>query len=326
MITRTPSRFWHRRRMKTPFDPANHLPTARLALLAVAATALLACTPLQTLSELSDNGAYRRVADLPYGSLERQRLDLYLPEPLADSAPLVVFFYGGAWRRGEKEDYEFVAAALTGAGLAVALPDYRVWPEVTYPAFVEDGAAALAWLESRGPEYGLDGRPVYLMGHSAGAHIAALLALDPDFRERAGAGAMEIAGLVGLSGPYDFLPLDEGSYLQEVFPPATREDSQPIRHVDGGDPPALLIHGVDDLLVEPGNSERLAEALANAGVGVTLRLYADRGHASVAAALAPPLDFVATTSDETVEFIREVEGREGRDLAWDRSADSPDAP
>lgn len=299
---------------------------AALAALALAVGTLVACTPLRTLSELSDDGPYLRVADLSYGADERQRLDLYLPDPAADGAPLVVFFYGGAWRRGEKEDYEFVAAALAGSGLAVAVPDYRLWPEVTYPAFVEDGAAALAWLSANAPDHDLDGRPVYLMGHSAGAHTAALLALEPAFRRRAGAAPMDIAGLVGLSGPYDFLPLDEGSYLQEVFPPAAREDSQPIRYVSGDDPPALLIHGLDDALVEPGNSERLAEALADAGVEVTLRLYEDRGHAAVAAALAPPLDFVAETRAETLEFIRETERRAGRGVSWDRSPGRTDWP
>ena len=264
------------------------------------------CSPLQTLSKLSDNGAYRRVPDLAYGPEARQRLDLYLPQARDEAAPLVLFFYGGGWRRGARESYEFVAAALAEDGFVVAVPDYRVWPEVRYPAFVEDGAAALAWLAQTGPRYGVNADRQVLMGHSAGAHIAALLALDPARRASAGAGDVEIAGLVGLAGPYDFLPLDEDSYLQEVFPPDTRAASQPIGYVSPDDPPALLIHGADDSLVEPGNSERLAQALAAAGVDVTLRIYADEGHASVAAALAPPLEFVAETRSETLAFLRRV--------------------
>lgn len=287
------------------------MPRCLLLLFATLVLALAACSPLRTLSELSDDGAYRRVSDLAYGPDTRQQLDLYLPETLDETTPLVVFFYGGGWRRGDKADYEFVAAALAGAGLAVAVPDYRVWPAVQYPAFVEDGAAALAWLGESASQYGLDGGQVFLMGHSAGAQIAALLALDPGFRERAGARAVVIKGLIGLSGPYDFLPLDEGSYLQDVFPAASRQDSQAINHVDPGDPPTLLIHGADDGVVEPGNSERLAEALAAAGVDVTLRIYEGRGHASIAAAFAPYLDFVAETRPETIAFIRRVDGDEG---------------
>lgn len=275
--------------------------------IALLSATLSACTPLQTLSTISDNGAYRRIAGLAFGPGERDRLDLYLPQAIAEDTPLVVFFYGGGWRRGDKADYEFVGAALAEAGFPVAVPDYRVWPEVRFPAFVEDGARALAWLGRKSPEFGIEGERVFLMGHSAGAHLAALLALDPSYRAAAGAGTREIVGWVGLSGPYDFLPLDEGSYLQEVFPAATREASQPINHVGPGAPPTLLIHGQDDRVVEPGNSRRLAKALSDAGADVTLRIFEDRGHAAIAAALAPPLDFIAETRPETIDFLRRIE-------------------
>lgn len=281
--------------------------SARKAMpLGVCFCALLAgCSPLQTLNEISDDGAYQRVADLAYGSAQRQRLDLYLPNPLPANAPLVVFFYGGGWRSGEKANYEFAAASLAAEGLVVAVPDYRLWPEVAFPQFVEDGAAALGWLSGHARDWGVSAERTFLMGHSAGAHIAALLALEPAYRASGGAGDLEITGWVGLSGPYDFLPIEDG-YLLEVFPAPSRPESQPINHVSSDDPPALLIHGGDDDVVAPENSERLAAALDQAGVAVDLRIFDDRGHAAVAAALAPPLDFIASTREESLTFIQRL--------------------
>jgi acetyl esterase/lipase len=181
----------------------------------------------------------------------------------------------------------------------VAIPDYRVYPDVRFPAFVDDAARAVARVLEREGR----GRAVYLAGHSAGAHIAALLANDPRYLERAGVDAARIDGFVGLSGPYDFLPIESG-YLLEVFPEATRVESQPIRFAGSRSPATLLIHGADDGVVEPGNSERLAGRLEAAGVPVQLRIYDGAGHVAVAAALAPRLQFVADTLDDVASWIQ----------------------
>jgi acetyl esterase/lipase len=109
--------------------------------------------------------------------------------------------------------------------------------------------------------------------------------------------------MIGLSGPYDFLPLQRG-YLEEVFPPALRARSQPIRYVSSDAPATLLIHGNDDNTVRIANSRTLADVLTACGVQVELKTYDGVGHARVVAAIAPPLDFLGKTLQDTTAFIR----------------------
>jgi acetyl esterase/lipase len=142
------------------------------------------------------------------------------------------------------------------------------------------------------------------MGHSAGAQIAALIALDQRYLAAAGVASPQIAGLIGLSGPYDFLPINEG-YLLDLFPEETREASQAINFASADAPPTLLIHGGDDDIVEEGNSERLAARLRSFGVAVSLKRYDGVGHGRVVVALAPPLDFIAATLDDCIAFIQQ---------------------
>ncbi|MDX1499264.1 MAG: alpha/beta hydrolase [Woeseiaceae bacterium] len=289
--------------------------TPRIALL-LCLLFVSGCSPLTLLSAVSSAEHYERSADIAYGPDPRQRLDVYRPLTAQPDAPLVVFFYGGAWRKGDKAEFRFVASSLTRAGYVVVLPDYRRFPEVRFPAFVDDGAAAVAWAAANAGAYGADPTRLYLMGHSAGAHIAALLALDDRYLEAAGLGSGAVAGLIGLSGPYDFLPIEDG-YLTELFPEATRPASQPINFVHPGAPPALLIHGGDDDLVEAGNSERLAGRLMAEGVPVTLHNYAGVGHGRVVVALSPPLDFIAATLDDCIDFIDANERRRSGEAETD---------
>ncbi|MBT8135773.1 MAG: alpha/beta hydrolase [Gammaproteobacteria bacterium] len=277
----------------------------RRAAVVLLAVGLSGCSALALLSAASPNSSYQRFADISYGDSPSHRLDLYQPVDADTPPPVVVFFYGGGWRRGDKDKYEFVAASLTRAGYCAVLADYRTYPDVTFPAFIEDGAAAVAWTIANARRYGANGGRVYLMGHSAGAHIAALLALDERYLAAQGV-AGSIAGLIGLSGPYDFLPLQPG-YLNEVFPEATRNQSQPVNFVSDRAPPVLLVHGTGDTVVLPRNSRRLAQRLQQNGVPVTLRLYDGVGHARVAAALAPPLDFIAGTLEDSIAFIASQE-------------------
>ncbi|MEJ2522073.1 MAG: alpha/beta hydrolase [Gammaproteobacteria bacterium] len=260
------------------------------------------CSPFTAVNLASPSG-YVAERGIAYGPGERQALDAYRPSTAAGDASLVVFFYGGGWRSGSRQDYEFVASALTAQGFVVVIPDYRLHPEVAFPAFVEDGARAVAWAAENAERLGASGRRLFLAGHSAGAHIAALLALDPRYLEAVMPDPPVIAGFAGLSGPYDFLPLEPG-YLQAVFPEQTRGQSQPVDFASADDPPALLVHGKDDTRVLPGNSEHLAAALESAGVPVRLRLYEDTGHAAVVAALAPPLAFLAPTLEDLSAFVR----------------------
>ena len=262
---------------------------ARRGLLASLAGLVGGCSPAALLNITVPRDGYAREADLPYGPDARQRLDVYRPHRPAERPCTVVFFYGGSWDSGSKADYLFVGQALAEAGHTAVIPDYRTWPEVRFPAFVEDGAAAVRWTAARG-----DGRPLVVMGHSAGAHIALMLATDTPYLARAGFDRRDLAGAIGLAGPYDFLPLTSPR-LVEIF--GSRDDpaTQPITFARAPLPPALLVHGLADRIVLPRNSERLAGAWRAAGAPVELRLYPGVGHVDVVAAMASLLRARAPT-------------------------------
>lgn len=273
-----------------------------LVLLFLPLLATAGCSPFSVINHLSPSDHYRLQSGIDYGEATRQKLDLYTPTSSEAAAPVVVFFYGGGWRNGDRKDYEFVASSLTQAGYVVAIPDYRLYPDVVFPTFVEDGARAVAWALRHAREYGGDQNRVFLMGHSAGAHIAALIALDGRYLAERGLDPGSIKGLIGLSGPYDFLPIESG-YLLEVFPEESRAESQPVSFASAAAPPTLLIHGSGDDVVKAANSESLATQLSRLGVDVQLRIYDGAGHATTAAALAPSLEFIGDTLDDSRSFL-----------------------
>lgn len=260
------------------------------------------CSPFTVLNGLSPSNHYDLKTDVPYGELDRQTLDIYTPRAVSNSSPLLVFFYGGGWKDGDKADYGFVASSLTKAGYVVIIPDYRLYPEVVFPAFVDDAARAVAWAMQNAGNYGANTGKTFLMGHSAGAHISGLLVTDRRYLAEHGIDIRTLAGYVGLSGPFNFLPIESG-YLLNVFPEENRPESQPINFVNPDVPPTLLIHGTGDKTVYPANSESLAKRLADNGVDVTLKLYDGTGHINVAVALAPPFDFIEETLADSRAFL-----------------------
>lgn len=259
-------------------------------------------------------GAYRRHHDVAYGPDPHHRLDVYIPDaapaappaaPPAMPRPLVVFWHGGRWEFGDKTNYRFVGAALAELGFVAVLPNYRHYPEVKLTGFMDDAALAALWAAAHAAEFGADGAHLYLMGHSSGAHLAALLALDPRYFANAGQPAPPVAGVIGLSGPYDFLPLREAD-LQDMFgPPSNYPDSQPINFVHAGAPPMLLVHGLQDETVWPKNSRNFATALEHRGVPVTLKLYPKLKHGDTVAALSLPARRRAPTLADIATFIKE---------------------
>lgn len=238
---------------------------------------LASCSPQWVANALTPSKGIQRVSGVAYGPLPRQRLDLYLPDGLPPDAPLLVFLYGGGWTSGERDDYAFAALPLAGLGVAVAVPDYRLWPEVRWPGFLEDGALAIEWLRRAEPR-----RPLVAMGHSAGAFNAAALALDP----RWGARGM-VDGLIGLAGPYDFHP-DEAS-SPEIFAGLGRVAAVPADATLRGLGPMLLLHGAADTTVGPYHSRILAARAEQAGVRVRHVAYPGMGHTGIIAALASPV-------------------------------------
>lgn len=262
-----------------------------------------AVAPLRVLSAVTPGGGQTERRDIAYGDGPRHRLDVYRPQG-EGARPVVIFFYGGAWQEGERAQYRFVGRALARAGFVAVLPDYRVHPEVRWPAFLQDGAAAVRWVREHAAELGGDPGRIFLMGHSAGAYNAAMLALDRRWLGAAGLDpARDVAGWIGLSGPYDFLPIVD-PVVQTIF--GAREAwpvTQPIAYVTAGAPPALLLHGTGDTRVRPGNSERLAARLRAAGVPARLATYPDLGHADTLIALAPLFASRAPVLEAVTAFI-----------------------
>jgi acetyl esterase/lipase len=272
------------------------LSIASLGLLSLTAAA---CSPLGLLNGMAPR---RRAAhDIAYGTAPRQRLDIYVPERLAAPAPVVVFLYGGGWDSGSKEMYRFVGGALAAQGFVTVIPDYRLYPAVRYPTFIEDCAAAFAWTTAHAAAWGGSDRFV-LMGHSAGAYNAAMLALDGRYLAQAGAAARPRA-TVGLAGPYDFLPVGTAE-LRAIFGYPTSPETQPVDHVDGRNAPMLLLAGTRDTTVLPRNTERLAAHIRAAGGPVTARLYPNIDHREIVGALGQPFRFLCPTLADSADFIR----------------------
>lgn len=278
----------------------------------IAAT-LAGCTGLNTLNTLNtltpgDGGVVQVARDMPFGSDARQQLDIYAPRTAA-RAPVVVFFYGGSWRDGSRRDYAFAARAIASRGFVVVVPDYRLVPQVGYPAFVEDGAAAVAWTTVNIGRHGGDPARIGVAGHSAGAYIALMLAVDPRWLARAGA-AGAIKAAVGIAGPYDFYPFEPGGAAQAAFGafPDPR-DTQPVTHASAAAPPVLLLTGDADTTVKPRNAAALAAALAANGASATVRTYPGVGHIGIVVALSKPFRGKAPVLADTTTFLHEKLGR-----------------
>ena len=287
---------------------------ATLAAIAVAGAVLVlaGCSPLGALNALVSSEGYT-VHTAAYGAQPRQQVDVYRPAGVSAPAPVVVFFYGGSWRTGERAQYRFVGQALAARGIVTVVADYRLFPQVRYPEFLHDSAMAVAWTLREIAAFGGDPARVVVMGHSAGAYNAAMLALDARWLNEAGASPRMLAGWIGLAGPYNFLPIVAAD-VKPVFDfPDTPADSQPIAHVSAQSPPALLLAAPNDTVVNPDrNTGMLAASLRAAGVPVTSHVVGGVGHITLLAAIAQPLHGLAPVLDDVTAFVKSVTTRPER--------------
>ena len=266
---------------------------------------LTACSGQLWVNTLTPPWGHTRHADIAYGELARQHLDVYTPSEPAPGRPVMVFFYGGSWQEGNKDGYRFVGQALASRGITAVIPDYRLYPQVTFPGFIEDGAAAVAWTRAHIGDYGGNEQNLFLAGHSAGAHIAAMLAVAPDYLAAAGVPRAEIRGLVGLAGPYDFLPITDPT-LQTIFAPEARWPlTQPINFVDARVPPTLLLHGLADETVLAKNTRHMAEKINASGGNATTKYYPGVTHVMLIAPLAAVLRFKGDELDTIAAFVND---------------------
>ncbi|WP_332816826.1 alpha/beta hydrolase [Sphingopyxis sp.] len=258
------------------------------------------------------DGATLQVAGQPYGSGERNKLNIWVPTGTkkTDKLPVLVFLYGGGWYSGARDDYGFAGRAFAKQGFIVVIPDYRIVPEGHWPDFLQDSAAAVAWAAAHIGDYGGDPERIALSGHSAGAYNAVMLALDPQWMKAAGSDASVIRGVAALSGPYDFVPLEKGGRADVAMGDIRPiEQTQPISFVRADAPPLWLGHGTADTVVRVRNSQNLAAAMHKVGGAATLRTYDGLSHNDLIMALTGPLAYKGPILSEATDFLRGATAR-----------------
>ncbi|GJE58403.1 alpha/beta hydrolase [Methylobacterium trifolii] len=279
---------------------------AGILCLGLAAFGLANCSALALFDAIGprDSGGRQAAKDQPFGEGPRRKLDVYVPVAAVENAPVLVFFYGGSWQSGAKEYYAFVGQALAAQGFVTVLPDYRLYPEAPFPGFLEDGARAVAWVRENIAAYGGDPHRIVLAGHSAGAYNAVMLGLDERYLRAAGVDPKVIRAVAGLSGPYDFLPLDTDTTIKVFGQAPDKAATQPIGFVGPRSPPTFLATGDADTLVRPRNTARLAERLRAAHVPVQERIYAGLDHSDTLLALSVAFRSKAPELAEMAAFLR----------------------
>ena len=243
--------------------------------------------PVNLLNAAVPSSGYTLQSGIVYGNENRQKLDIYFPTTPASQSRIIVFIYGGAWREGNGAEYEFVGQALADAGHVVIIPDYRLYPSVVFPEFIDDVADAIVAANNViGQRSSESMDQVVLQGHSSGAHTAAMMVSDPQWLEGSG---ITPSALIAIAGPYD-LPLDDPE-VEPVFPTVSNaDDVQPVALVTSEHPPVLLIHGEEDKRVLPFHTRRYSAVLMAAGVPVDVHWLKDAGHVASISGIAAPLD------------------------------------
>jgi acetyl esterase/lipase len=267
--------------------------------------ALVGCSKAAILNSIVPNDGYTVSKDIPYGRDPKQTLDIYMPDT-GSNGSVLVFFHGGSWQGGDKSLYKFVGQAFTSKGYTVVVPNYRVYPQVYFPAFVEDSAASIAWVHKHIGEYGGNPSRLFLSGHSAGAHIAMMVTLNGHYLQAVGENTHIIKGMLGLAGPYDFLPMSDLKII-ELFSTANKDtDTQPITFVRHGAPPVLLLVGAKDDEVSPLNSDHLAKSLKKHGNTVQEITYQDVGHIGIILSLAYGFRGKSPALEDMDKFMRSI--------------------
>ena len=271
------------------------------------AVLLSSCSATGLLNTFVPESDFTVTQNIVFSPLPRNRLDVYRPVDATTTPslrPVVVFYYGGAWDSGDKGGYLFAAEALTSRGYVVVVPDYRLYPEITFPAYMDDAALAVKWTFDNIAQHGGDPDKVFTMGHSAGAQLAALVAFDATYLSKIGSDKRRIRGVVSLAGPMDFLPLTEAK-MEFIFPLPVRAASQPINFITGKEPPTLLLHGTADTRVGIHNSRNLAARITERGGFAETTYYPEMSHVGILLAMAAPLRSGKPVLDRVAKFIDE---------------------
>ncbi len=288
--------------MPRPFRARSTAAKTALRGFLAAMTAILVTGCQTVIFAVANTGVPPADASVVYDPERGLALDIYRPRlPERTTAPVVVFFYGGGWKTGSRDQYRFVGQRLAERGILTIVADYRTYPATTFPGFVEDGARAVAWAHRHAAEHSGDPGRLFVAGHSAGAQIAALIGTDPRYLAAEQMKLSDLAGVIGLSGPYDFVV--SSAYRGVFDSPALWPQAQAINYVDGDEPPFLLVHGTADSVVEAKDSQEIADKLKANGVQARLLWLPEAGHAAPLTAIYAP-----SRNPQVVEAIVEFTG------------------
>jgi acetyl esterase/lipase len=240
---------------------------------------------------------------LIYDPAHHLALDVYAPAH-TEHAPVVVYFFGGDWQEGKRQWDRWMGEALAKQGVVAVVPDYRLWPVVGMAGFLTDAANAVRWARDHAAEFGGAPNNLFLMGHSSGGHVAAMLATDRQWLAKVDMQPRDLSGWIGVAGTYDFLPIDDDADYVGMFgsTPEQQAASQPVNFVTPGAPPALLLQGEDDTEVFPAEAISMASRYDDAGEPAELRLYPGVGHEALLLAFGPMKQRASVLVD-TIDFI-----------------------
>ncbi|MBA2710971.1 MAG: alpha/beta hydrolase [Tatlockia sp.] len=274
----------------------------------IAILGLCSFKPLDLLNKITSGKGYSVHYNIAYGANPRQTLDIYVPEKLIKPFTTIVYFYGGSWQFGDKNMYRFLGQAFASKGFITVIVNYRLYPEVYFPTFIEDGAKAVHWVHRHIQKYGGDSSHVFLAGHSAGAHIAALLMSDEHYLKAEGGNLSWLKGMIGIAGPYDFLPFTDPK-VKTLFSKKSEAKTQPINFVKGGLPSFLLVTGDEDKIVSPKNTYNFAYRLRSFKVPVTEIIYPNIGHIGIILSLATGFRYKTSLLEDITHFIESVNNK-----------------
>ncbi|MFZ4125497.1 MAG: alpha/beta hydrolase [Rickettsiales bacterium] len=247
----------------------------------------------------ADKSTLKIDENIAYGNAAHQKLDIYRPTAAKGNQPVILYFYGGGWTMGSKDDYLFMADTLAKQGFIVVIPDYVKYPEAKFPTFIEDAAQATEWTYQHIAEYGGDPKNMHILGHSAGGHMGALLVSDPRYLK----GKIPIRSFVGLAGPYSFTPKEE-IYKKIFGPPENYPNMQVTTFITGKEPPMLLLYGGKDDVVGQFNMEKLSEAIRAKGGVVETKIYPKLGHIDIMTGFSPAWKLDEPVVEDTISFFK----------------------
>lgn len=267
----------------------------------IAGGILSACAPVNILNTITPSGSFEKTKNISYGDLDRQKLDLYKTDRPKDGAPLLVFIHGGSWSEGNKGLYKFLAEGFTASGYDIAVPNYRLFPEVRYPDMIVDTAKAISYIAKANPD-----RSIVLLGHSAGAYNMLMTVLEPKYLSAEGLSLCDtVVGAVSLAAPTGIIPLKEEPYIT-IFPDRFTAEDAPLNNVKGATPPLFFGHGAKDKTVYPQNSEALAEKIVMRGGSAEVKIYQDLNHTDLVKVISRLFDGGSNLKSDIVSFIDEL--------------------